>query len=250
MRRDLQRSLPGPERSGLPAAALRPLRRRLAAGVRRSQARGRGDQARIATFLRDELKLELSQSKTLITHATSQAARFLGYEIRAQHCDTKISRNRRAVNASDRVVRAQDRHQAAVRALHEQGKTGAARQPAPRQRLQHRREVRLRVRRSSSSTTCWPRMCSVWAACAGSWKPPCSRRWPGSTAARSPGWLESTRRRSRHRLGRARSFRSAWNAIGAGSHWSPASAGPRSNESAQPSSPTSGQSWPATGATS
>jgi group II intron reverse transcriptase/maturase len=56
--------------------------------------------SRIAVFLREELKLELSQSKTLITHATSQAARFLGYEIRAQHCDTKITRNRRAVNAA------------------------------------------------------------------------------------------------------------------------------------------------------
>lgn len=56
--------------------------------------------SKIAVFLREELKLELSQSKTLITHATSQAARFLGYDIRAQHCDTKISRNRRAVNAA------------------------------------------------------------------------------------------------------------------------------------------------------
>jgi hypothetical protein len=56
--------------------------------------------SRIAAFLREELKLELSQSKTLITHATSQAARFLGYDIRAQRCDTKISRNRRAVNAA------------------------------------------------------------------------------------------------------------------------------------------------------
>jgi len=36
----------------------------------------------------------------LITHATSQAARFLGYEIRAQHADTKITRNRRAVNGA------------------------------------------------------------------------------------------------------------------------------------------------------
>ncbi|WP_326809688.1 reverse transcriptase domain-containing protein [Streptomyces scopuliridis] len=55
---------------------------------------------KIRTFLRDELKLELSESKTLITHATSQAARFLGYEIRAQHADTKITRNRRAVNGA------------------------------------------------------------------------------------------------------------------------------------------------------
>jgi group II intron reverse transcriptase/maturase len=56
--------------------------------------------SKIAAFLREELRLELSQSKTLITHAASQAARFLGYEIRAQHSDTKITRNRRAVNGA------------------------------------------------------------------------------------------------------------------------------------------------------
>lgn len=55
---------------------------------------------RIRRFLHDELRLELSESKTLLTHATSQAARFLGYEIRAQHGDTKITRNRRAVNGA------------------------------------------------------------------------------------------------------------------------------------------------------
>jgi len=56
--------------------------------------------SKIAAFLRDELRLELSPSKTLITHATSQAARFLGYEIKAQHSDTKITRRRRAVNGA------------------------------------------------------------------------------------------------------------------------------------------------------
>jgi hypothetical protein len=56
--------------------------------------------SKIRTFLRDELKLELSEPKTLITHATSQAARFLGYEIKAQHSDTKVTRNRRAVNGA------------------------------------------------------------------------------------------------------------------------------------------------------
>jgi hypothetical protein len=54
--------------------------------------------SRIRHFLREELKLELSASKTLITHATSQAASFLGYQIRAQHVDTKITRGRRSVN--------------------------------------------------------------------------------------------------------------------------------------------------------
>jgi len=56
--------------------------------------------SKIAAFLREELKLELPQSKTLITHAASQAARFLGYQTRAQHSDTKITRNRRAVSGA------------------------------------------------------------------------------------------------------------------------------------------------------
>ncbi len=51
------------------------------------------------TFLRDTLKLELSREKTLITHATSQAARFLGYELVTQQSNDKLDRNgRRAVN--------------------------------------------------------------------------------------------------------------------------------------------------------
>ena len=50
-------------------------------------------------FLRKTLNLELSEEKTLITHATTGAARFLGYEIHSQHCDTKLDRNRvRTVN--------------------------------------------------------------------------------------------------------------------------------------------------------
>jgi group II intron reverse transcriptase/maturase len=51
--------------------------------------------ARLAQFPRDELKLELSQEKTLITHARSQAARFLGYDISAYHGHTKLSHGRR-----------------------------------------------------------------------------------------------------------------------------------------------------------
>src|SRR5919109_1288787 len=53
---------------------------------------------RLAEFLRDELKLELSRDKTLITHARTGAARFLGYEITTQHNSRKITRGRRAVN--------------------------------------------------------------------------------------------------------------------------------------------------------
>ncbi len=53
---------------------------------------------RIATFLRDDLNLELSQEKTLVTHARAGAARFLGYEITVQHGDQILRRGRRAVN--------------------------------------------------------------------------------------------------------------------------------------------------------
>jgi group II intron reverse transcriptase/maturase len=53
---------------------------------------------RLAEFLRDELKLELSQDKTLITHARTGAARFLGYEITIQHNNSKTTRHRRTVN--------------------------------------------------------------------------------------------------------------------------------------------------------
>ena len=53
----------------------------------------------LATFLRDTLKLEISKEKTLITHATSQAARFLGYELVNQQANDQLDRNgRRKVN--------------------------------------------------------------------------------------------------------------------------------------------------------
>ncbi|MEU8401786.1 reverse transcriptase domain-containing protein [Nonomuraea sp. NPDC048892] len=54
--------------------------------------------ARLTAFLRDELALELSADKTLITHARTQAARFLGYEITVLHNDRKVTRGRRSAN--------------------------------------------------------------------------------------------------------------------------------------------------------
>ncbi len=46
---------------------------------------------RLAQFLREDLKLELAADKTLITHARTNAARFLGYAITVQHNDTKTT---------------------------------------------------------------------------------------------------------------------------------------------------------------
>ncbi|MEU7046789.1 reverse transcriptase domain-containing protein [Streptomyces varsoviensis] len=62
---------------------------------------------RLATFLREDLKLELSQEKTLITHARTGRARFLGYEIstastdrRTRRPSTTDRRNRRSLNGT------------------------------------------------------------------------------------------------------------------------------------------------------
>ena len=54
----------------------------------------------LATFLRDELALELNPDKTLITHARTRAARYLGYEIIVQHSDIKITNGRRTANGT------------------------------------------------------------------------------------------------------------------------------------------------------
>ena len=54
---------------------------------------------KIAEFLGDHLKLGLSERKTLITHARTEAARFLGYEIVVHSNDAKHDRNgHRSIN--------------------------------------------------------------------------------------------------------------------------------------------------------
>jgi len=54
--------------------------------------------ARLARFLQEDLKLDLSPDKTLITHGRTSAARFLGYEITVHHADHKTTNGRRSVN--------------------------------------------------------------------------------------------------------------------------------------------------------
>jgi group II intron reverse transcriptase/maturase len=54
---------------------------------------------KIGAFLQEELKLELSKTKTLITHAKDERARFLGYQIGAMHNNTRHDQNgRRSIN--------------------------------------------------------------------------------------------------------------------------------------------------------
>ena len=66
---------------------------------------------RLGVFLREELRLELSPEKTLVTHARTGAARFLGYDIRGGHNQRYQRKGRRALNGDiqlcvpDEVVR-------------------------------------------------------------------------------------------------------------------------------------------------
>jgi group II intron reverse transcriptase/maturase len=67
-------------------------------GFTGSKAEAEEIKRRLGQFLRDDLKLELSETKTLITHARTEAARFLGYEITVWHDDRRIAAGRRSVN--------------------------------------------------------------------------------------------------------------------------------------------------------
>ncbi len=53
---------------------------------------------RLQSFIKEILQLELSNEKTLITHAKTQKARFLGYDIGTSLCDSKVTTNRRSIN--------------------------------------------------------------------------------------------------------------------------------------------------------
>jgi group II intron reverse transcriptase/maturase len=53
----------------------------------------------LGEYLREHLKLTLSQTKTVITHARSEAAHFLGYEIAVLYCNHKLDRRgHRSIN--------------------------------------------------------------------------------------------------------------------------------------------------------
>jgi group II intron reverse transcriptase/maturase len=56
---------------------------------------------RLGEFLEQQLKLTLSAEKTLITHASDDKAKFLGYEVKVTRCETLISENgRRTTNGN------------------------------------------------------------------------------------------------------------------------------------------------------
>jgi group II intron reverse transcriptase/maturase len=87
--------------------------------------------ADLTVFLRETLGLELSQDKTLISHARTQPARFLGYHITVQHCDTRITGGRRTANGNIALRVPPDVIKAKIAPCRQHGK------PARRTRLQN-----------------------------------------------------------------------------------------------------------------
>jgi group II intron reverse transcriptase/maturase len=59
------------------------------------KAEAEGIREELADFLRSTLRLELNREKTLITHARTQRARFLGYDINVQHGDMRLYKDKR-----------------------------------------------------------------------------------------------------------------------------------------------------------
>ncbi len=120
----------------------------------------------LARFLRDDLALELHPGKTLITHARTRAARYLGYEITIQHCNDKITRGQRSINGAVALRVPLDVIKAKRAPYRRHGK------PWHRSALQNLDDYDI-VQTSgpntgaSSATTCWPPTSGDWATCTG-----------------------------------------------------------------------------------
>jgi group II intron reverse transcriptase/maturase len=70
------------------------------AGVIGTKTEAQTIKTKVADYLKHELKLELSEEKTLVTHARNEKAKFLGYEVQTLHCDTKHTDGQRSINGS------------------------------------------------------------------------------------------------------------------------------------------------------
>jgi Type II intron maturase len=70
-------------------------------GFTGTKAEAKDIKPQIATFLQVQLRLELSQEKTLITHARDDGAHFLGYEVQTLDADDKHDhRGQRCINGA------------------------------------------------------------------------------------------------------------------------------------------------------
>ena len=118
-------------------------------------------------FLRETLGLELNQQKTLITHARSQPARFLGYHITVQHCNTKITRGRRSVNGKIALRVPPDVIKAQCARYRQHGKPWHRSRLQNLRRLRHRPDLRSRIPGRRELLPARPGRLAAAAPCAG-----------------------------------------------------------------------------------
>lgn len=84
---------------------------------------------KLGEFLKNKLRLEMSKEKTLITHAKTGKAKFLGYEIHTDWEDTKITQNtegikRRSINGNIVLTVPEDVYKKWKAKVHKHGKVG------------------------------------------------------------------------------------------------------------------------------
>ena len=128
--------------------------------------------SRIAAFLREELKLELSPSKTLITHAASQRGALPRLRDQSPARRHQIARGRRSVNGGIGlcVPKTVIRHKCAL--YKSKGRPAARGALIRRRGLHHRREVSGRVRGARPVLPSRPGRFRLHAS-TGSWRPRC-----------------------------------------------------------------------------
>ncbi len=198
---------------------------------------------RLAQFLHEVLALELSETKTLITHARTEAARFLGYEIITQYDDRKQTAGRRSVNGQIRLRVPVDVIKAKCSRYMRRGK------PASRNELMNEEDhaiINCFGAEYRGIVQYYLLAGDVYRLDRLHWVMQTSllKTRPASTARRSRLWPAGTRPRSRRRTGRTSACKPGLSAARDANHWSQRSVVSRSNGRSRRPSETARQSRP------
>lgn len=140
----------------------------------------------LAQFLRDNLKLELSPDKTLITHATSAKARFLGYDVSVQTANTRHDRRgQRSINGGIALRVPATFVEETAPCMRGTARPITALNSSMRATLTFSFSINRNIG-GTSSTTDLPKTSRGWLSSAGSWRLRCSKRWQASTRSACP----------------------------------------------------------------
>lgn len=167
--------------------------------------------ARVRDFLRSHLSPELSAEKTLVTHALTEKAVFLGYEVSlmSDRDRVKTVRDRRGLVYRKRTIQRMVRLgvpraklASKLGAFRVRGRTASRMDQVPNDDLSVVAWYQA-IPRGSPTTTGWPtterRPCP---ACGGRCRGRCREPWPRSTGLRWPGSTSGSGRPRRGSIGK------------------------------------------------